>query len=92
MIEGGELWRVATGHRTRARACVECVSPKEVVELARSEHANNGHWQRDLVKKVLLDHIWSPGLDSSIITGIKDCHHCKNFSGTHLHVLLDPIT
>jgi len=64
----------------------------EAVELARGEHAKNGHWQRDAVKKALLDRIWSPGLDSSIITGIKDCVHCKNFGGTHLHTLLDPIT
>jgi len=92
MIEDGKLWQVAGGHHTRARARVECVSPKEAVELVREEHVKNGHWQRDLVKKALLDRIWSPGLDSSIITGIKDCTHCKNFGGTHLHALLDPIT
>jgi len=60
--------------------------------LARNEHVNNGHWQRDSVKKALLDRIWSPGLDGSIMAGIKDCPHCKNFSGMHLHTLLDPIT
>ena len=92
MIDEGKLWRVAGGHHTRARARVECVSPKEATELAREEHAVNGHWQRDAVKKALLDRIWSPGLDSSIVAGIKDCAHCKNFGGTGLHVLLDPIT
>jgi transposase InsO family protein len=92
MISDGKLWRVAGGHRTRARSKVECVSPVEAVELARTEHAKNGHWQRDAVKKALLDRIWSPGLDSSIIAGIKDCAHCKNFGSTHLHALLDPIT
>jgi transposase InsO family protein len=92
MIDEGKLWRVAGGHRTRARARVECVSPEEATELAKEEHTKNGHWQRDSVKKALLDRIWSPGLDSSIIAGIKDCAHCKNFGGTHLHALLDPIT
>lgn len=71
---------------------MECVPPEEAVELARSEHAKNGHWQRDLIKKALLDRIWSPGLDGSITAGIKDCPHCKNFGGTRLHALLDPIT
>ncbi|KIJ91496.1 hypothetical protein K443DRAFT_654402 [Laccaria amethystina LaAM-08-1] len=84
MIENGKLWRVATGHRTRARARVECVSPEEAVELARSEHAKNGHWQRDSIKKTLLDRIWSPGLDGSIVAGIKDCSHCKNFGERRL--------
>ena len=92
MIDEGKLWQVAGGHHTRARACVECVLPKEATELAREEHAKNGHWQWDAVKKALLDHIWSPGLDSSIVAGIKDCAHCKNFGGTRLHTLLDPIT
>jgi len=49
----------------------------------------NGHWQRDSVKT---DCIWIPGLNSSIIAGIKDCPHCKNFGSTPLHALLDPIT
>ena len=76
----------------RAHARVECVSPKEATELAREEHAANGHWQWDAVKKALLHHIWSPGLNSSIVAEIKDCGHCKNFGGTRLHALLDPIT
>ena len=92
MIDNGKLWRVAGGHRLRARARVECVSPKEAIVLAGEEHARNGHWQRDEVKKALLDRIWSPGLDSSIVAGIKDCAHCKNFGSTHTHALLDPIT
>ena len=33
-----------------------------------------------------------PGLDASIVKGITDCGVCKNFGGTHLHALLDPIT
>ena len=56
----------------RAYARVECMSPSEAVELEREEHMKNGHWQRDSVKKALLDCIWSPGLDSSILAGIKD--------------------
>ena len=92
MIEDGKLWRVAAGHRTRARSRVECVTREEATKLARIEHQTNGHWQRDMVKKSLLDRIWSPGLDASIVKGIIDCGVCKNFGGTHLHALLDPIT
>ena len=62
------------------------------MELARSEHTKNGQWQRDSIKKALLDRKWSPALDGSITAGIKDCPHCMNFGGTQLHVLLDPIT
>jgi len=76
----------------RACARVECVTLGEAVELAKEEHARNGHWQRDSIKKALLDCIWSPGLDGSILAGIRDCAHCKNFGGTHTHALLDPIT
>ncbi|KIJ95554.1 hypothetical protein K443DRAFT_54409, partial [Laccaria amethystina LaAM-08-1] len=85
MIDEGKLWRVTGGHRMRACARVECVTPSEAVELAKEEHAKNGHWQRDSIKKALLDRIWSPGLDGSIVAGIKDCAHCKNFGGTHTH-------
>ena len=92
MIEGGKLWRVAGGHGTRARSRVECVTREEATQLARSEHEKNGHWQRDAVKKSLLDRIWSLGLDNFIIKGIVDCGTCKNFGGTNLHSLLDPIT
>jgi transposase InsO family protein len=92
MIEDGKLWRIAGGHSTRARAKVECTTRDEAADLARLEHETNGHWQRDSVKKSLLDRIWSPGLDASIIKGISNCGVCKNFGGTHLHSLLDPIT
>jgi hypothetical protein len=92
MIEDGKLWRVAGGHSTRARSRVECVTREEATQLAKEEHESRGHWQRDSVKKSLLDRIWSPGLDASIVRGIKDCGVCKNFGGTHLHSLLDPIT
>ena len=43
MIDEGKLWRVAGGHRMRACARVECVSPSEAVELAKEEHAKNSH-------------------------------------------------
>jgi RNase H-like domain found in reverse transcriptase len=92
MIEDGRLWRVAGGHSTRARSRVECVTRDEATQLAKHEHESNGHWQRDSVKKSLLDRIWSPGLDASIVKGITECGVCKNFGGTHLHSLLDPIT
>jgi transposase InsO family protein len=92
MIEDGRLWRVAGGHSTRAKSRVECITREEASLLAKQEHENNGHWQRDSVKKSLLDRIWSPGLDASIVKGITNCGTCKNFGGTHLHALLDPIT
>ena len=31
-------------------------------------------------------------MDTSILSGISQCSRCKNFGGTHLHALLDPIT
>ena len=92
MIEGGKLWQVAGGHSTRAKSKVECITKEKAIQLARLKHENNEHWQRDAVKKSLLDHIWSPGLDASIVKGITNCGVCKNFGGTHLHSLLDPIT
>ena len=91
-IDEGKLWRVAGGHSTRARSKVECITREEATQLAALEHETNGHWQRDSVKKSLLDRIWSPGLDASIIKGITNCGVCKNFGGKHLHSLLDPIT
>ena len=39
-----------------------------------------------------MDRIWCPNLDGSIVSGISQCGQCKNFGGTHLHALLDPIT
>jgi len=63
-----------------------------VVELARVEHEQEGHWHRDAMKMALLDRYHSPKLDESIIKAIMDCACCKNFGGTHLHSLLQPIT
>ena len=76
----------------RAQSKVECITRREAIQLAKLEHKTNGHWQCDSVKKSLLDHIWSPGLDASIIKGITSCSICKNFGGMHLHSLLEPIT
>ena len=76
----------------RARSKVECITKEEAIGLARHEHTENGHWGRDSVKKALMDRIWCPNLDSSIVTAISECGKCKNFGGTHLHSLLDPIT
>ena len=92
MVKDGKLWRVAGGHHTRAKSRVECITRTEAISLAKQEHESNGHWQRDSVKKSLLDKIWSPGLDASIVKGITNCGVCKNFGGTFLHALLDPIT
>ncbi|KIK07044.1 hypothetical protein K443DRAFT_87914, partial [Laccaria amethystina LaAM-08-1] len=50
-LDGGKLWRVATGHHIRVHTHTQCVSPEEAVVLAREELMNNSHWQRDSVKK-----------------------------------------
>ena len=86
------MWRLAGGHQNRARTKVECVTKEEAQILAGEEHAENGHWGRDAVKKSLMDRIWSPNLNASIITAITQYGPCKNFGGTHLHSLLEPIT
>ena len=62
------------------------------MELAKIEHEQGGHWHRDAIKIVFLDQYHSPKLDESIVKAIMDCAHCKNFGGTHLHSLLQPIT
>lgn len=63
----------------------------EAVELARQEHEGGGHWHQDSVKLALTDCILCPGLDGCIISVILDCARCKNFRGTHLHSLLNPV-
>ncbi|KAG2747239.1 hypothetical protein P692DRAFT_20704998, partial [Suillus brevipes Sb2] len=68
LIDEGKLWRIKVGSTTRARARVECITRAEVIELARKEHENGGHWGRDAIKIALLDHIWSPKLNASILT------------------------
>lgn len=65
---------------------------EEATRLAEKEHQKNEHWQQDVVKKALMNRIWSPVLNASIIKGIKDCIVCKNFGSTHFHSLLEPIT
>ena len=92
LVEGDRLWRVAGGLRTRGRAKVECINRKEATILAQKEHEEKGHWGRDAIKIALMDRIWCPGLDSSILAGIALCGRCRNFGGTHIHSLLNPIT
>jgi len=92
MIEDGKLWFVGGGNGTRARARRECVSQTEVVVLAKAEHEQGGHWHRDAMKLALLDRYHSPKLNKSIVKAITDCAWCKNFGGTHLNSLLQPIT
>jgi hypothetical protein len=65
---------------------------EEATELARVEHEKGGHFHHDLIKIALLDRIHFSGLNHSIVTAIADCPRCKNFGGTHLHLLLQPIT
>jgi transposase InsO family protein len=58
----------------------------------RIEHDKGGHWHRDAIKINLTDHIWSPGLDASITTAIRDCTKCKGFGAAGTNALLEPIT
>jgi len=92
MLEDGKLWFIGGGSGTWAQARRECVSRMEAIELAKAEHKQGGHWHRDKMKLALLDRYHSPKLDKSIVKAIMDCMHCKNFGGTHLHSLLQPIT
>jgi hypothetical protein len=92
MLDDGKLWFIGGGSGTRARDRRECVSRAEAVELAKLEHEQSGHWHRNVMKLALLDRYHSPKLDESIIKAIMDCARCKNFGGTHLHSLLQPIT
>ena len=91
-IQDSKLWRVGNGKSTRARAQLECVTQEEARELARIEHAKNGHFGRDLIKIALLDRICSPKLDKSILAAIVECGRCKAFGGQRLASLLEPIT
>ena len=92
MIDEGRLWYVGGGTLTRAVARRECVTKEEAMELAKVEHEKGGHFHRDLIKIALLDKIHTPGLDQAIVEAIANCARCKNFGGTHLHALLQPIT
>jgi hypothetical protein len=92
MIEDGKLWFMGGGMRTWAIARHECITKEEAVELAKIEHEKGGHFHRDLIKITLFDRIHTLGLDQSIVKAIADCARCKNFRGTHLHSLLQPIT
>jgi hypothetical protein len=61
----------------RAQARVECVLREEARTLAVKAHLEGGHWGRDVIKTVLLDHIWSPKLNASILEAIRACAKCK---------------
>ena len=91
-IIDGKLWFIGGGTGVRARPKRECVTKAEAVELARQEHAANGHFHRDSIKMSLLDRIHSPKLDESIAKAIMTCARCKGFGGAHLLSLLNPIT
>ena len=92
VVDKGKLWKVADGKSIWARAHRECVSQEEAMVMAAKEHRENGHWGRDLTKLKLMDQIFSPKLDQSIVTALQQCPQCKNFGAMHLHMLLDPIT
>ncbi|KAG1846475.1 hypothetical protein C8R48DRAFT_574399, partial [Suillus tomentosus] len=69
-IEDGKLWKVPNDSSTRVHSKLECVSQEEATDLARQEHAEHGHWGRDMIKLKLIDRICSPRLDRSITTAI----------------------
>ena len=92
LIEEGKLWRLKGGTPVRGWAWVECITQGEAHVLALKQHMDNGHWRRDSIRIALMDKIWCPRLDATILDAIKDCGHCKNFGSTHIHSLLEPIT
>src|ERR1700676_3152675 len=83
-VEDGKLWRLGGTTPTRAVARRECVTKAEAVQLAREEH-EKVHMHRNHIKMQLLDKIYSPLLDASIMTAILECGRCKNFGSMHLH-------
>ncbi|KAJ3884769.1 hypothetical protein GG344DRAFT_60162, partial [Lentinula edodes] len=70
MVENDRLWKVGGNEGIRERARVECVTKKEAVALAKTQHGEEGHWGRDSIKLALMDRIWSPKLDESIMEAI----------------------
>ena len=91
-VKDGRLWKVTNGRSIRGITRMECISREEAFELAKHEHTTNGHWGCDLIKLRLLDPVWSPGLDQSIVKAIHQCPQCKNFGPSQLHTLMYPIT
>jgi hypothetical protein len=90
-IEDGRLWKL--GPKTvRGRDRVECVTKAEAMELARTAHMQHSHFHCELIKIQLLNSIYSPALDQSIVRVITECGQCKNFGAKHLQSLLEPIT
>ena len=67
------------------------MTKEEAKSLVMIEHSEKGHWGRDAIKS-LMDRIWSPKMDASILAAITQCGRCKNFGGTHLQAVLEPIT
>lgn len=60
--------------------------------MAGEIHWTSGHFHRDHVKAQMLSRITHPRLNLIITKAISECGRCKNFSATHLHSLLKPIT
>lgn len=71
---------------------VEYVTQEEAKTLAMRQHNEGGHWGRDTIKIILIDQIYSPKLDTSIMAAIRECAKCINFDTAHLQSLLEPIT
>jgi len=90
-IEDGKLWRLGGSTPTRVVPRRECITKLEATQMAREEHAKL-HMKRDHIRTQLLDKIYSPLLDASITTAIRECARCKNFGNMHVHSLLAPIT
>ncbi|KIK35566.1 hypothetical protein CY34DRAFT_28844, partial [Suillus luteus UH-Slu-Lm8-n1] len=69
-IAEGKLWRVPNDSSTRVHSKLECITQSEALRLAHLDHADHGHWGRDMVKLQLMDRIFSPRLDRSVTTAI----------------------
>lgn len=68
------------------------MTQKEMTELARRLHEENGHFKQDSMKLRLVDKYCSTRIDQSIVRAINDCGRCKSFGAPHIHSLLEPIT
>ena len=91
LVEDGCLWKLGDAKSIQAWPQVECVTKVEAREMAWKVHWDGDHFHHNNIKAELLDHIYSPGLDHSIMQVIIGCGKCKGFGMTHLYSLLELI-
>ncbi|KIK35881.1 hypothetical protein CY34DRAFT_95365, partial [Suillus luteus UH-Slu-Lm8-n1] len=80
LIEDGKLWCLREDMTTHTQSRVECINKD-----ASKEHEEGEHWGRDTIRIILLNRIYRPGLDMSIMTAIAECTKYKNFGNICTH-------